>query len=36
MRCPIHPDILLIKGAFWECLAHKKFRDKAVLLKNAE
>ena len=23
---------LLIKGAFWECLAHKKFRDNANIL----
>jgi len=25
---------LLIKGAFWECLAHKKFRDKSKILEE--
>jgi hypothetical protein len=25
---------LLLKGAFWECLAHKKFRDKADVIKK--
>jgi Holliday junction resolvase RusA-like endonuclease len=27
---------LLIKGAFWECLAHESFRDKATLLQKAK
>lgn len=25
---------LLLKGAFWECLAHKKFRDKSEVIKK--
>lgn len=25
---------LLLKGAFWECLAHKKFRDSAEIIKK--
>lgn len=25
---------LLLKGAFWECLAHKKFRDNAEIIKE--
>jgi len=27
---------LLIKGAFWECLAHEGFRDKATVLQKAK
>lgn len=27
---------LLIKGAFWECLAHEGFRDRAIILQKAK
>jgi len=27
---------LLIKGAFWECMAHKKYRDRAEVVKNTK